>query len=632
MAIEFTDEQKEIISHPVEKNGRVIAGPGTGKSLTAVELTNRLINSEDNPAKVKFITFTRAATAELATKLENIESEKLAKPSTLHSFSISVVLQNEGCAEFPVPLRIPNDVEKRLLIRRHLAKLVGVKVKLLDNLIKEMAAKWESLSEQENTEISTQERAKFMGIWLVHRSIFGYTLLEELPDLLRCALRDHDHLKGIDYDIIIVDEYQDLNACDLEVLRRLSDREISIFAIGDDKQSIYSFRNAHPKGILRFPNEFTPIKDYGLTICRRLPRKLFEWSQFVIQGSTDEQSPYTLDCYEQSDEGHVGLLRFRNEEEEAKGVSKLTKWMINSQHIDPSDILILSRKDRQGIFTKLIKDNLEELNIPFSETDKINIILEDQSNRYVIEILSLLSNEKDSLAWWSLMEMTKGIGAKFISFLYQKAKEAQISFSQAFFDEATNNFSSSPIHGKKQAKKLWESMTNFIELTQVPDDEDIYWGKWILEQMENGQLPECTDDLKQLLIEIDDLIDKGKNLGFYIGQIQPIGKDILSSHSHGVRLMRMRQSKGLTVRATIVIGAENDLIPFPQEDFDEERRLLYVAMTRSTEMLFMTWAKQRSGPTAHSGRPNHGLRQHTSMLRGGPVESIDGEQFVRNLC
>jgi superfamily I DNA/RNA helicase len=93
--------------------------------------------------------------------------------------------------------------------------------------------------------------------------------------------------------------------------------------------------------------------------------------------------------------------------------------------------------------------------------------------------------------------------------------------------------------------------------------------------------------------------------------------------------MSMASSKGLTVRATIVAAVENDIIPRPEVPMDEERRLLYVAVTRATEHLFLTWARIRRGPTARSGRGRANARRHHSrFLDGGPVASQDGNDYL----
>jgi superfamily I DNA/RNA helicase len=102
----------------------------------------------------------------------------------------------------------------------------------------------------------------------------------------------------------------------------------------------------------------------------------------------------------------------------------------------------------------------------------------------------------------------------------------------------------------------------------------------------------------------------------------------MQTESDGVRIMRMMTSKGLTVEATIIAAAEDGIVPRPEEDASEERRLMYVAMTRAKKHLYCTWARTRQGPTARAGAAPGGLRQITNFLMGGPVQSQDGAAFL----
>jgi len=91
----------------------------------------------------------------------------------------------------------------------------------------------------------------------------------------------------------------------------------------------------------------------------------------------------------------------------------------------------------------------------------------------------------------------------------------------------------------------------------------------------------------------------------------------------------MGGSKGLTVRATIIGGVEDGLVPHPYSDLSEERRILYVAMTRTKEYLICTWASQRRGPTARAGHSSMNRRLHSHFLNDGPVKSQDGQNFLK---
>lgn len=104
----LTTEQQAVTSHDPTQHARVLAGPGTGKSFTLVAFLGGLLRGA-HPPKAKLLTFTRAATAELGEKVSGQPLEATERPSTVHSFAISVLLQNPGAGDFPEPLRIADD-------------------------------------------------------------------------------------------------------------------------------------------------------------------------------------------------------------------------------------------------------------------------------------------------------------------------------------------------------------------------------------------------------------------------------------------------------------------------------------------------------------------------------------------
>src|SRR6202030_330754 len=108
MAYVPTGEQTAILGHDHHRHARVLAGPGTGKSATLVALVDRLMAGNPAP-RIKLLTFTRAATAELAKKVSDHPAAAAERPNTIHSFSISVLLRNPGTGDFPKPLRIADD-------------------------------------------------------------------------------------------------------------------------------------------------------------------------------------------------------------------------------------------------------------------------------------------------------------------------------------------------------------------------------------------------------------------------------------------------------------------------------------------------------------------------------------------
>lgn len=627
MPVQLTNEQNAVVQHELPGHARVLAGPGTGKSTTAAALAERLLGLEE-PPNLKFLTFTRAATLELDQKLEN---HGKAKPATVHSFSIATLLRNPGSAQFPQPLRIPDEYERNL-IRTHLARLVGVQVYRLDDLVREMAARWESLDPAETPHVTAEERARFIGSYTEHRRTFGYTLLDELPDLFRCALRDHQDLVGVNYDLLIVDEYQDLNACELEILRRLADRGTSIVAIGDDDQSIYSFRKAHAEGIRRFTNDYLGAKDYILNICLRLPSRIAHWAQHIIAGDRNRAKP-PIQCLPGARGGVAALLNFPSEITEARGIADLVTWLRDARHIPLSEILILSRTDRAGTFTRKIVDELRQRGIPVSDSESIDSAFNSRQNRTLLATMRLLVNRNDSLAWWTLLILEDRIGDVFISKIYQRSLAGGMTFGDALHVEAIHDFNGFPRASRQHGVAFYRRVVALLENVHMPVEfETLKWGEWIATEIAAGLLPGAGEDLLLLLRMIDEsYTDSAEGLERFLSQLQPLSKDLARAQSDGVRFMTMVGSKGLTVRATIVVGVDNDLIPRPGQDISEERRLLYVAMTRSQEYLFLTWANRRQGPAGRAGHANPGRRTHSELLNSGPIESEDGQRFIRAL-
>src|ERR1022692_2862489 len=476
-----TSEQQAILDHARNRHGRVLAGPGTGKSATLVALLNQLLSGDSAP-RIKLLTFTRAATGELAKKVSEHPAAAAERPSTIHSFAISVLLANPGTGGFPEPLRIADDWENDEIVLPTLARRAQIRVTRLEKLIREMASNWESLRPEVNPRVKPEERARFVGAWQEHREVYGYTLLAELPYALRNALQDHPTLQGIDYDLIVVDEYQDLNACDLEVLHRIAERGCSIIGAGDDDQSIYSFRRAAPEGIRRFPQDYPNCGDYPLSITQRCGRSIIEWATYVIEGDPDRpQGRPRLQSAPGSPPGEVALLSFAGENAEAHGIGALVHNLIDAEGIEPQEILILLRGDHNHTFSGPIKENLRRLDIPYSDADVVERMLADAANRRTLEIFRLLINRQDSLAWAGLLHLTPGIGDTFFDYVYERARVARVQFARALLDSYGENFPGGP-RSSERARELIRSILVWLDAHIVPDDmPEEGWGHWIVQ-------------------------------------------------------------------------------------------------------------------------------------------------------
>jgi hypothetical protein len=136
---EPTPEQSAILAHDPGQHARVLAGPGTGKSATLVALIDQLLSGTEAP-RLRLLTFTRAATGELAKRVSAHPAAAAERPSTIHSFAISVLVRNPGAGDLPEPPRIADDWEYENVVRPILARRADVGVRTLDRLVREMSA------------------------------------------------------------------------------------------------------------------------------------------------------------------------------------------------------------------------------------------------------------------------------------------------------------------------------------------------------------------------------------------------------------------------------------------------------------------------------------------------------------
>ena len=440
-----TEQQRAIIEHDWTRHARVPLQPRNRKER------DRCGSGRTN----------RQRQPEFAVEIPNVHARRnkracaktlqapgalTERPSTVHSFSISALLRNPGAATFPEPLRIPDDWEQKALIWADLARLTGVTpTKIKKKLVPEMAAMWESLVPEEDQDITPAQRARFLGAFQEHRWTYGYTLLAELPDLLRRALEEHDD-EGLDYDALVIDEYQDLNACDLRLFKLLEDGGVSVIAIGDDNQSIYSFRKAAPEGIRRFCDEYHTDCDYPLTRCHRSPRLVIEWAQNVIAGDPHRLVRPPLEIPAEAPDGEVALLRFADGDSEAGGVARLIRRLSNEGGGDVplSEILVLTRTDHNGCFSRPIRDALEAYGIESSDPDAVGSMLAEKEHRRLIAMLRLLVDRHDSLAWRTLLHLYSGVGARFIEYVYDQARNDGTRFGQALVAAAADGFDGGP--------------------------------------------------------------------------------------------------------------------------------------------------------------------------------------------
>jgi len=636
-------EQREVASH-IGTHALLLAGPGTGKTLTLTRRVAFLV-SEKNipPEKILVLTFTRAAAYELRKRVVEILGEEKGKSihiSTLHSFALRQLLRNSDRLDtVPRPLRIADDWEERNIIYEDLKNILDCSLKEIRIKFNKLSADWETLTAEEEDWEESFPDPRFLGAWGEHRNVYGYTLRSELVYQLKRALEQtSDFSLESEFSYLLIDEYQDLNNCDLAIISILRDNNIEVFVAGDDDQSIYGFRYAHPDGIRNFERDYNPSTRYVLKTCVRCDRKIISFSKFIAN-LDPRRLAKPLEPKEGAGKGEVHLLSFRNQNDEAKGVAKICKYLIEKRNYAPNDILILMRNDNRGAFSSPIKEALENEDIPVAiPVDSTPMNTKD--GRIFLSFLHLLDYRLDNLALRTLFDLREnGIGEKTILRLYQLAHNNGETFSEMVYG-VMEDPSLLPNVGERIARetrdiqRILEAHRNrFESLSESTGVQNLLDA---LRELVEDTIPH-SDIKGDILRYLKKIIEETgstthRELLRTLSSSIEFGEQELDPNS--VNIMTMHRAKGLTAKAVIIIAVEDEYIPGRQtgEGVGDERRLLYVSISRARHFLVMTYCERRRGQQRHTGRePGRLGRTLTRFLRDGPVKPIEGSEFVEGL-
>ena len=621
-------------------HARLLAGPGTGKTFTLTRRICFLINEEKVPAEsILAVTFTRAAARELRQRVASELGDELNPTiSTLHSFALSQLLRNEATiTSLPQPLRIADDWEERNIVVEDLKAMLDLAtVRETEELLNQLSADWQSLTADEDNWQDRQANPRFLGAWSEHRQIYGYTLRAELVYQLKQALEQRGDFKfGQPLKHVVIDEYQDLNRCDLAVIQQIETRGVELFVAGDDDQSIYGFRKAHPEGIRRFPMDYSKVEELELEICMRCDRKILDIGLFVAEQDF-RRIKKNIRNDANSAEGEVAFLRFNDQYSEASGIAKLCSELTRSLELKPSDILILLRTDSRGVVSSLIREKLEEANVPVAPPLNASSPMDEGDGRAFLAFMRLATNLDDSLAWRSLfITWCDGVGVKATDALYDLARQRGETFAKVVLAAAENDKILPATHRSRLRKAIGNVRTQLERVFPVEILQESDSSEELMEVMRCAAT--CFDsDMTDVLQKLQRVIQLSgaTTIEGLVRGVTADNEDIEQElDDNKVNILTMHRAKGLTAEAVIIAAAEDEQIPgrASGEEVDDERRLLYVSLTRARHHLFVTYCDRRTGRQQHTGRDSgNPSRSLTRFLVGSPHTARNGGVFVKN--
>ena len=430
-----------------------------------------------------------------------------------------------------------------------------------------------------------------------------------------------------------------MNRCDLAVVQHIESRGVELFIAGDDDQSIYGFRKAHPEGIRRFPEDYPDTSELELQICKRCDRNILDLGLFVAQ-----QDPRRVEKSIQSEPdakmGEVAILRFDDQVREAKGVADLCRNLVRQRNLNPRDILILLRSDRNGAFSGLIRHKLSEADVPVSATTDSSNPLDGKSGRSFLAFLQLAARQTDSLAWRSVLQnWCSGIGAASIAAIYNLSRSRGEIFAQTVMAAHADPSILPTAHRSRLSQAIGHVIQKLESLFPEEAREELETCDDLMRAIDSAAKAIITsnDDQEAVLLRLKNTAE-----GFSATSISELVRAIGVSNDDieqdldddKVNILTMHRAKGLTAEAVIIVAAEDEYVPgrAQGEELDDERRLLYVSLTRAKHYLFATYCDRRTGQQQHTGRTSGKSPRSLSQFLVDCVHTPqDGNSFIESL-
>ena len=561
---------------------RVLAGPGTGKTYAMMRRVARLLQEGSTPDRILVCTFTRTAAGDLSRELSNLGVDGVdeVRAGTLHSFCFRLLRQSDV---FRATGRIARPLlkfEERFLLKdlNH-GSFGGIKKR--EDLLNAFNADWARLQRENPGWATDSVDEKFqqeLHKWLMfHKAML---IGELIPEALRYLRQNplSPHLGSLKH--VLIDEYQDLNKAEQTLLDLLTG-DAQIFVIGDEDQSIYSFKFAHPEGIADFDESHPETQDFELDECYRCPKNVVELANTLIS-KNERKQPRSLTAKAENPDGEVHILQWNSIQKEANGIAEIIKSRIDSQKISPDQVLVIAPRRQIGY---KIRDALNTIGVSahsfFHEEE-----LDTDDARQAFTLLTLLANPDDRVAlrcWCGLgsPSLRNGAWKRLWNHCNETGDTPRTALERLTSGELNIPYTNPLVEQYQDLQNRLKELENVRgqELVDAifPDGED-----WV-------------HPFRDLTSSIEgDEFDAQKLQEFLQANIsQPeLPRDV-----DYVRIMSLHKSKGLTADLVVVAGCIEGLIPTyytdktPQEESDlleEHRRLFYVAITRCRQSLILS--------------------------------------------
>ena len=604
----------------------VIAGAGSGKTRVLTYKIAYLLKNGIAPYSILALTFTNKAAREMKSRIAAFVDEDTARRiwmGTFHSIFSRILRREAPAFGYRSDFTIYDAQDSKNLIK------TIIKEKALDDKIYKPGSIQFRISKAKNLLITPEIYLKdreliaddhfhrqdrigeiYMAYWNRCRTagvmdfddllLYTYLLFKEHPEIIE-RYRNH-------FRFVLVDEYQDTNPVQHEIVRQLAEEHRRVCVVGDDAQSIYSFRGATIGNILNFQKTYPESKLFKLEQNYRSTKNIVNAANSLIE-KNKEQIPKTIFSKKAAGE-RIRIISAYSDYEEGYNVAARIAEMRMLKSYEYKDFVILYRTNAQS---RIFEEALRRINIPYRIYGGLSFY-QRKEVKDVIAYMRLIANPNDEEAFKRVINYpARGIGDTTLNKIIAAASQQGVSLWEVLSHPLDYNLNIN----SGTAKRL-EGFRNLIEgfITENTTGNAYELGRNIIRQtglladLHNDRTPEGlsrvqnVEELTNSLHEfVSGRLEEGRQdvkLGDFLAEIslltdQDTDKDEQSSR---VTMMTIHSAKGLEFKNVFVVGLEEDLFPSERSDnnpkeIEEERRLFYVAITRAEENVMLTYAASR---------------------------------------
>lgn len=615
-------QQEAVTNH--KGPALVIAGAGSGKTRVLTYRIAYLLSLGVAPHRILALTFTNKAAANMKERIGAMVDPNLARNlwmGTFHSIFARILRGEAKVLGFPSDFTIYDTIDSRSLVKTIIREFN------LDEKIYKPNEVFSRISAAKNN-LVTPDAYLASGEYRVRDSMARRPKLGEIYDryvkrckhfgamdfddlLLQTNLLFRDHPAVLDkyreaFDYILVDEYQDTNYSQYLIVKKLSEMHRNICVVGDDAQSIYSFRGARIENILNFKNDYSDYSLYKLEQNYRSTQNIVNAANSVIKKNREQ---IAKEVFSENETGElIQVVKSNNDKEEGFTVAKHISDIRFREQAEYLDFAILYRTNAQS---RILEESLRRLNIPY----KVFGSLSFYSRKEIKDLLAYFKvtvNPRDDEALKRIINYPmRGIGKTTLDKLneYAEKLDSHIWDVLTHLGQVNLGFNKGTIAKLQGFTILIKSFqTRLGEMEAFDLAYTIVNEAGIIRDLKSDQAPENVsryENIEQLLNGIKDFTDNSENEGEmtlteYLQDVTLLtdADQEKDEDKNKVTLMTIHAAKGLEFKHLVIAGAEEELFPSQMstgnpKDLEEERRLFYVALTRAEKTAMISYAVLR---------------------------------------